>query len=130
MERPECVCIAEAANGDARVAIAALRIAARRADGDGADRISHDIVEQTLPEARQELHRRRTDRLQPHHQDIFRVVQDHGRIATRDLFEEYRNRVEEPKSNRTIRKYLKQLERDGLITAEGSTRDRRYRCPE
>ena len=58
------------------------------------------------------------------------MIEEHDRIAPRNLFEEYRNRVDEPKSNRTVRKYLKQLEREELIASEGSTRDRRYRCTE
>lgn len=129
-DRPECERIAEAVDGDARIAIATLRIAARRADDDAADRITQDIIGQALPQARQELRRRHIDGLPLHHQAIFRVIEEHDRIAPRELFEEYRNRVDEPKSNRTVRKYLKQLERDELIAAEGSTRDRRYRCTE
>jgi Cdc6-like AAA superfamily ATPase len=130
IKRLESERIAEAANGDARISIRTLRIAARRTDEDAVGRITQDIVEQALPKARLELRRRHIDRLPPHHQAIFRVIEEHDRIAPRDLFEEYRKRVDEPKSNRTVRKYLKQLERDELIAAEGSTRDRRYRCLE
>jgi len=45
-------------------------------------------------------------------------------------FEEYRNRVDDPKADRTIRNYLTKLEQYNLITAEGTTRDRIYRCVE
>jgi Cdc6-like AAA superfamily ATPase len=130
IKRSEFERIADAADGDARVAITTLRIAARRADEDAADRITQDLVERALPEARRELRQQHVDRLTSHQQAVFRVIEEQERIAPQELFEEYRSRVEEPKSNRTVRTYLKKLERYGLIVAEGSTRDRLYRCRE
>ena len=129
-DRSEFERIADAADGDARVAITTLRIAARRADEDAADRITQEIVERALPQARRELRQEHVDRLTSHQQAVFRVIEEQGRIAPQELFEEYRTRVEEPKSNRTVRTYLKKLERYGLIIAEGSTRDRMYHCRE
>lgn len=52
----------------------------------------------------------------------------HGEIAPGDLYQEYRDRVDDPKADRTIRNYLNKLEQYNLITAEGTTRDRIYRC--
>jgi Cdc6-like AAA superfamily ATPase len=129
-DRSEFKRIADAAGGDARVAITTLRIGARRADVEEADRITQDVVERALPEARQKLRQQHVDRLTYHQQAVFRVIEEQGHVAPQELFEEYRNRVEEPKSNRTVRTYLKKLERYDLIVAEGSTRDRMYRCPD
>lgn len=129
-DRSEFGRIADAADGDARVAITTLRTAVRRADEDTADRITRDIVKWALPEARQTLRQEHVDRLTSHQQAAFRMIEEHGRIAPQELFEEYRTRVEGPKSNRTVRTYLKKLERYDLIVAEGSIRDRKYRCPE
>jgi Cdc6-like AAA superfamily ATPase len=129
-DRSEFDRIANAADGDARVAITTLRIAARRADQEAVDRITQDIVKRALPEARQKLRQEHVDRLTSHQQAVFRVIEEQGRIAPQELFEAYRTRVEEPKSNRTVRTYLRKLERYDLIVAEGSTRDRMYRCPE
>lgn len=129
MEQSEFERIADAADGDARVAITTLRMAVRRTDEESTDRITQGIVEQALPEARHQLRQQHVDRLTPHQQAVFRVIEEQGRIAPKELFEEYRNRVEEPMSNRTVRKYLKKLERYDLIVAEGSTRDRMYCFP-
>ena len=129
-ERPELERIADAVNGDARVALTTLRIAARHVDEEAEEPTSADIVERALPKARAELRERHVELLVPHQQAILRVIEEHERIAPRDLFDEYRNHVEQPKSNRTVRKYLKKLERYGLVVAEGSTRDRVYRIPE
>ena len=51
-------------------------------------------------------------------------------IGPGDLCQEYRNRVENPKSDRTVRNSLKKMKRYNLVTAEGSTQDRLYRCVE
>ena len=38
--------------------------------------------------------------------------------------------MEDLKSGRTVRNYLKKMKRYNLVTAEGSTQDRLYRCIE
>lgn len=52
---------------------------------------------------------------------------DQGRITPGELYEQYSTAVDDPMSERTIRDYLTDLERDNLIEAEGSTRNRVYR---
>ena len=128
IEGTELERIADAASGDARVAITTLRIAARHAEQDGTGRITADIIESALPEARQELRQKNIDALTPHQRAVYDVIDEHGEIAPGDLYEEYRQRVEDPKADRTIRNYLDKLERYNLVTAEGTTRDRIYRC--
>ena len=56
------------------------------------------------------------------------MIEEFEEIAPGDLYQEYRNRVENPKSDRTVRNYLKKMIRYNLVTAEGSTQDRIYRC--
>jgi len=46
------------------------------------------------------------------------------------FYRQYKDRVDNPKADRTIRNYLNKLEQYSLITAEGSTRDRVYRSVE
>jgi Cdc6-like AAA superfamily ATPase len=128
LDQGELELVADAVNGDARVAQTALRIAARRAEEQSEERFTQDIVESALPEARQEVRRKSIDMLSPHQQITFRVIEEHGKIAPGELIEEYRERVDDPKSNRTIRNYLNKLERYDLVAAEGTTRDRMYRC--
>jgi Cdc6-like AAA superfamily ATPase len=110
------------------VAITTLRIAARHAEQESVERITADIIESTVPEARQELRRKNIEALTPHQRAVYEVIEDHGEIAPEDLYQEYRDRVDDPRADRTIRSYLNKLEQYDLITAEGSTRDRLYRC--
>lgn len=120
--------VAIVADGDARVAITTLRIAARRAEQSSVNRIDAGLVDDALPEARREVKETSVEQLTPHQQAVFEVVAEAGRITPGDLYEEYRGRVEEPKSDRTVRNYLHKLERYDLVATEGSTRDRVYRC--
>jgi len=128
VDESELELIADAASGDARVAITTLRIAARHAEQGATDRITEDIIENAVPEARQELRQKNIEALTPHQRAVYDVIEEHGEIAPGDLYQEYRNHVEDPKADRTIRNYLNKLEQYNLITAEGSTRDRVYRC--
>ncbi|WP_135666983.1 Cdc6/Cdc18 family protein [Halorhabdus rudnickae] len=120
--------IADEAGGDARVAIATLKLAARQADRDGAEQITTDHVKQAVPDAREELRQKSLDALSDHQREIYDIIEDHGSIAPGTLYEEYRSRIDNPKSDRTVRSYLKKMVRYNLIAAEGSTQDRRYRC--
>lgn len=128
VDESELELIADTASGDARVAITTLRIAARHAEQGKTDRITADIIESAVPEARQELRQKNIEALTPHQRAVYDVIEDHGEIAPGDLYQEYRDRVDDPKADRTIRNYLNKLEQYNLITAEGSTRDRVYRC--
>lgn len=62
--------------------------------------------------------------LSSHHQALLEEIEVEERIAPGDLYEKYRRNVENPKSERTIRNYLRKLERYDLISAEGSARNR------
>lgn len=120
--------IGSAAEGDARVAIKTLRISARRAEQAETDRINLDMVADALSAARREVQGPHVEDLTQHQQAVFQVIAEEGEITPGDLYEEYQSRVEDPKSDRTVRDYLNKLERYDLVVAEGSTRDRVYRC--
>lgn len=128
IERSELEEIADAAGGDARVAITVLRTAARKAHQSNADRITSDLVDCALPEARREIRQKNLDSLTDDQRLVYDIIDEFGEIAPGDLYHEYRTRVEDPKSDRTIRNYLKKMKRYDLVEAEGATQDRMYRC--
>ncbi|WP_331232432.1 Cdc6/Cdc18 family protein [Natronorarus salvus] len=119
--------IADAAAGDARLAISVLRSAARTAMHEQSERITEKIVEEAIPHAQSEMHRKNLDTLTHHQRALYEVIQEEGEIAPSDLYTSYRKRVESPKSDRTVRTYLSKMDRYGLIAAEGTSRDRLYR---
>lgn len=118
--------IAEAAAGDARFAIALLRQAAQRANRDGHDRLTIELIESVKAEAREAVETRHVEHLSTHQRHLFDIIRSHGEIESGELHGLYESRVPAPKTRRTRRRYLDSLERYGLIEKHGSTRHSEY----
>ena len=119
--------IADAAAGDARVSIGILRTAAREAQNRGLDHISMEVVEEAVPEGKSELKQKDLQKLTPHQRTVYEIVAERTEVSPGDLYDEYCERVDDPKTKRTIRNYCSKLEQYNLIRAEGQKRGRRYR---
>jgi Cdc6-like AAA superfamily ATPase len=115
-----------AAAGDARVGIEVLRVAARRATHKGLDMVSDDIIRNAVSEAKSEIRQRNVERLTRHQQIVYEIISEHGEIVPSELYAEYRDRADKPKSDRMVRNYLKKMERYNLVRAEGHNRGRTY----
>jgi len=120
--------IAELAAGDARTAIGILRQAAHTVHTNAYDTLTDNIAEEVAPEARTEIRRNAVERLTHHQEVIFTIIDEAGEITPGDLYEAYRDHVEDPKTKRTVRNYLAKLEQYNLIVADGQTKGRRYRA--
>lgn len=119
--------LAEAAGGDARLGIAALRAAADTAVEAARDVIGGDHVAPAVTNARRRLHRQRRDRLSAHQDTLLQLIgAADGPIAPGTLYEQYAAAVAEPKSKRTMRTYVSKMAHYGLVTVDGTSRDRRY----
>ena len=127
ISRSELETIADAAAGDARVAISMLRSAARQATREEAEAITSEIVRRAIPDARSEVHRKSLDKLTSHQQTLYAIIEERGKIAPQNLYSAYRERVAEPKTDRTVRNYLRKMAHYDLVVAEGTSRDRTYR---
>lgn len=119
--------IADAAAGDARVAISILRSAARHAQRDDAEAITDEVLDAAIPAGRSAVHQRNLDALTPHQRTLYDVIASAGRVDPSTVYETYRERVDEPKTDRTVRNYLQKMVRYDLVVAEGTSRDRMYR---
>lgn len=122
--------IANRAEGDARVAINALRIAAEEAEADDLEKIEKSVVEEALPEAEEENKSKSVDKLNHHQEILYSIIEEEGEISPSELYEEYREEIDEPKVERTLRKYLKKMDHYRLIESEGDGRWRKYRIQE
>lgn len=127
--RDQLVTIADAAAGDARIAISILRSAARQAEQADTDGIDSRIIQEAIPEGRREVTQKNIEQLTPHQRALYEIVREHDSLAPGSLYEHYQERVEDPKSNRTVRNYLSKLAHYNLITKEGDGRGRTYRHP-
>ncbi|WP_227376754.1 Cdc6/Cdc18 family protein [Haladaptatus halobius] len=119
--------IADAAAGDARIAIGILRNAARRAVQAGREAITTDIVHEAVPDGRHEVRQKTIEQLNPHQRVLYEILEANGELDPSDLYAAYRERVDEPKTNRTVRNHLAKMEHYRLVVAEGKNRARTYR---
>jgi Cdc6-like AAA superfamily ATPase len=122
--------IATLAAGDAKTAIAFLRRAATQAAQSGGD-IDIDCVDAIREEARATLRTTQIESLGTHQRALYEVVRDCGMdgISATEVHTRYEARVDKPHAKRTRRRYLKSLEKYGLIEAVGEGRAREYRLP-
>lgn len=120
--------IAEYSSGDARVAIGILRKAARTAQQEGADRITSGIIGSVVSEAKLEIEQQTISQLTPHQRVLYDIVHEEGEVDPPALYKKYQNRVDDPKTQRTVRNYLAKLEHYNLIRADGNTKARTYRA--
>jgi Cdc6-like AAA superfamily ATPase len=115
-----------AAAGDACLAIGLLHNAARYAADRDLDRITPETVHAVEPQGRAELRRKSLESLPSHQRALYGIVGDHGPIAPGAVYERYAGRVDDPKTDRTVRTYLSKLVEYDLFRAQGRTRDRTY----
>ncbi|MFB6153815.1 MAG: Cdc6/Cdc18 family protein [Halodesulfurarchaeum sp.] len=118
--------IADEAEGNARDAITALKSSAQLAVEDRADEIQDEHVEQAMSMVSENIRQQALERLNKHQQTLFELVRDNREIAPRDLYQKYESQVDDPRSERTVRKYLRKLEQYDLVTSNGSSQTKRY----
>jgi len=126
IDRPQLERIADAAAGDARVAIGILRNAAREANRRDLTRITADLVAEAIPEAQAEVQQSNVAKLNDHQRVLYDIVENHGEIDPGELYGQYRERVSDPRTNRTVRNYLQKMAHYNLIEATGEGRGRTY----
>jgi len=118
--------VADAAAGDARVAIGVLRQAAQSAVTDGADQITDSHLRAAVPEAKAETKQKNISQLTRDQRILYHTIGEAGEITPGKLYEEYCSRCDDPKTKRMIRNYLQKLVLYNLFTAEGENRGRTY----
>ncbi len=118
--------IADAAAGDARLAIGILRTAAGKADRENRERISDDILLEAAQDARAQIKQKSLDSLTPHQRVVYDIVSDYGPLGPSEIHDHYTKEVDDPRTKRTVRSYLSKMAQYNLLEAEGTSRDREY----
>ena len=118
--------IADAAAGDARLAIGMLRSAASTADRENCEEITNDMLLDAAEDARAQIKQKSLDSLTPHQRVVYDIVRDHGPIGPSEIHERYTEDVDDPRTKRTIRTYLSKMAQYNLLEAKGTSRDREY----
>jgi orc1/cdc6 family replication initiation protein len=123
--------IAEAASGDARVAIDILRIVAESAENQDLERIPDELIKDSLPKAQVARKDESMTRLNPYQRAIIEILTSNGRTDSGTLFRELqaigKRQGLEPIVDRTFRKYMDKMLRYNMVESEGSGRWRTYR---
>ncbi|NHN40516.1 AAA family ATPase [Halorubellus sp. JP-L1] len=107
--------LAQAANGDARIAIAALRVAAESAINADRGEVAAVDVEDAVLEAHELVRAEHLERINDHQRALYDVIVEQGRVLTEALVGEYQSRVADPMARRTVMKHLGKLEEYGLV---------------
>jgi len=118
--------IADAAAGDARLAIGMLRTAASKADRENCERITDDMLLNAAEDARAQIQQKSLDTLTPHQRVVFEIVREHGPLSPSKIHDRYTETVDDPRTKRTVRTYLSKMAQYNLLDAEGTSRDREY----
>jgi orc1/cdc6 family replication initiation protein len=118
--------VADAAAGDARIAIGILRSATREAEREGLDTVPTELVREAVPAGRREVRRATLDRLTDHQRTVYDIVVENGEVDPGELYGQYQERVERPKTKRTVRNYLSKMVQYDLVVASGENRGRTY----
>ncbi|MEF8915739.1 Cdc6/Cdc18 family protein [Natronomonas sp.] len=127
IDRDQLERISDAAAGDARIAIGILRNAARYAERQGLEQVNGKAIVEAIPDAKEEVQRKDIETLTPDQRTLYEVVREHGEITPGELYDAYTNRVDDPKTKRTVRNYMTKMDHYNLIVAEGENRGRHYR---
>ena len=81
--------IAELADGDARTAITALRVAAKKAASEGLSSIPERLVRESVLDAENEVRQKAISKLNEHQHTVFRILERDGQLIQKDLYERY-----------------------------------------
>jgi cell division control protein 6 len=111
------------------VAIGILRSTARQTQETDAEGISFQMIHESIPEAKTKIRQKNIDQLPPHQRALYEIVREHDSLKPLDLYKQYRSRVEDPRSDRTVRNYLSKLGHYNLIEKKGDGRGRIYCLP-
>lgn len=119
--------IASRSNGDARIAINSLRIAAEEAEKQGREKILDEDIEAAVPEAVKQDQSESLEKLNDDQRVLYDIIKKEDEIKPRDLYDRYREEADEPKVERTLRNYLKKMENYRLIESTGKGTGTEYK---
>lgn len=128
VERDTLRRIAELVDGDARRAITALRVAARKAEREGLSRIPSRLADDAVFDAEAVVRRKTVSKLNHHQRVLYECIEDHGPLIQKELYERYEAEHPDPITLRALRKgHLPKLEHYNLIETERGGSGKEYR---
>ncbi|MEA5387256.1 orc1/cdc6 family replication initiation protein [Haloarculaceae archaeon H-GB11] len=119
--------IADGVAGDARLAIESLKNAAMAAFEQDYDVITADLVPEAVDDARDDVREATLSSLNRHQRILYEILAEFDEeLSMSELDGEYHMRVSNPKSTRTLRRYLQKMEHYNLVAISGAKRGQKY----
>jgi len=119
--------IAEKSGGDARKAILTLKAAAYNAEDQGSEEIKMEHAESAIKSANAKQRQVNSDRLSKDQKILKKILENADEPKKMNhIYTEYQEKIEKPKSKRTIRRYLKKMEHYDFIKSKGKASARKY----
>ncbi|MBP1986637.1 Cdc6/Cdc18 family protein [Halolamina salifodinae] len=120
--------IAELVDGDARQAITALRVAARKSEREGLSTIPRRLVDDAVHDAEAAVRRKTISKLNDHQRVLYERIEAAGPLIQKELYAEYEETHPDPITLRALREsHLPKLEHYNLIETERGGDGKRYR---
>ena len=119
--------IARLSEGDARRAIAALRVGARMASREGLAAIPARLVDDAVADAKREVRQKTISKLNTHQRALYEVLAEEDGLIQKELYARYEEHHDDPVTLRYLREnYLPKLEHYNLVDVEQDRGSKRY----
>jgi Cdc6-like AAA superfamily ATPase len=119
------------ADGDARRAITALRVGARKAEREGLSSIPKRLVDGAVADAEAEVRQKAVSKLNDHQRVLYECIEEWGPLIQKELYENYQAEHPDPITLRALReRHIPKLKHYNLIEAERTGSGKEYRLAE
>jgi orc1/cdc6 family replication initiation protein len=114
------------ASGDARMALNSLRIAVQDAENQGLEQVTDEIIDQSITDSQDRDRIESLERLNRHQKSVYNLLQEEDNLKMSELYSLYQEEVDNPKTKRTLRRYLNKMEAYELISSRGEKSGKIY----
>ena len=118
--------VAGMCNGDARVGLQILKMAAREAESQSMEKITIEEIKKASKCVRKHSVAYLIEKLNEHQRVIYQILKMNGSMESGKLYAEYCRAVEDPVVDRAYRNYMERMEELGLVKSAGSGRWKKY----
>jgi Cdc6-like AAA superfamily ATPase len=118
--------IASRAGGDARNAIKCLEMGARLASERELDELDRALIDESMDRARAFVRQKASERLRREEHIVYDIVREAGEAQMGEIYRTYEARVADPKSQRSVRSWLRKMTAYNLLESRGQTAGRVY----
>ncbi|WP_368409255.1 hypothetical protein [Halomarina litorea] len=103
-------------------------MAVERSEREGHETVSNAVIDRVVPEAQSVVRQRNVETLTDDQRVVYDIIAEREEVAPAELYDAYRGRVDDPRSERMVRNYLAKMVQYNLVTATGRGQQRRYQC--